>query len=139
MAAVATSAGYSGTPLPRKLGIGPASVVLLDHSPANFALTGLPAGVRVARRAGRGPYDVILSFCPDRARLERRFGPLAGRLTSAGALWIGWPKRASGVPTDLDENVVRDVGLGAGLVDVKVCAIDPVWSGLKFVVRLADR
>jgi hypothetical protein len=137
--AVTTPAGYSGTPVARKLGIGPGTRLLLDGAPAGFALPGLPPEVALIRRVGRGPYDVVLAFCPDRARLERRFTPLAGRLTTAGALWVAWPKRASGVPTDLDENVVRAVGLAAGLVDVKVCAIDEIWSGLKFVVRLVDR
>ena len=82
---------------------------------------------------------MILAFCPDARRLRERFARLAPRLTTAGALWIAWPKKASGVTTDLDENVVRDVGLAEGLVDVKVIAIDQTWSGLKFVRRLRDR
>jgi hypothetical protein len=132
---VTTPAGYSGTPLERKLGIKPASRVLLDAAPPGFAL---PAAV-LHRRPALGKYDVILAFCPDLATLRRRFAPLAARLTSAGALWIAWPKQASGVRTDLTENVVRGHGLAAGLVDVKVAAIDPTWAGLRFVVRLRDR
>ena len=93
----------------------------------------------VHTRAGRGPYDVVLTFCPHRARLEQRFDPLVARLATAGGLWIGWPKQASGVATDLTGDVVREVALTAGLVDVKVCAIDDTWSGLKIVRRLRDR
>jgi len=134
-----TTAGYSGTPLPRKLGIKPGSRVLLAGAPDGFALGELPADAVLHRRAGPQPYDVVLAFCPDLATLRARFGPMMRRLTPAGALWIAWPKKASGVPTDLTENVVRDYGLAEGPVDVKVAAIDPVWAGLKFVVRLRDR
>jgi len=135
----AASAGYSGTPLPRKLGIKPGSRVLLVSPPDRFELGELPGDVTLHSRPGQEPYDVVLAFCPDLAALHRRFVPLADRLTRAGALWIAWPKRSSGVRTDLNENVVRDVGLAAGLVDVKVAAVDAVWGGLKFVVRLRDR
>jgi hypothetical protein len=131
-------AGYSGTPLHRKLGIAPGSAVLLDGTPGGFDLD-VPDGVRVSRRPGSGPYDVILCFCPDRARLVRRWAALHPLTTTAGALWIAWPKRASGIPTDLDENVVRDHALAHGRVDVKVCAVDETWSGLKHVVRKTDR
>ncbi|MDQ1631297.1 MAG: hypothetical protein QOC80_1269, partial [Frankiaceae bacterium] len=96
-------------------------------------------GVELHRRAGRSPYDVVLAFAPDRRALEARFVSSSRLLTTAGGLWVAWPKRSSGVPTDLDENVVRDAGLAAGLVDNKVCAIDATWSGLRFVVRLRDR
>jgi hypothetical protein len=136
---VTSAAGYSGTPLPRKLGIVPESRVLLDGAPGGFSLTPLPPGAAVHTRPRRDPYDVVLSFCPDQARLARRFVALSQRLTKAGALWVCWPKRSSGVVSDLDENIVREFGLAAGLVDVKVCAVDEVWSGLKFVVRLKDR
>jgi hypothetical protein len=136
---VTAPAGYSGTPLPRKLGIRPESRVLLVGAPAGFDLGELPAGAVLHQRPGTAPYDVVLAFCPDLATLRRRFGALAGRLTTAGGLWIAWPKKASGVPTDLTENVVREHGLAGGLVDVKVAAIDPIWGGLKFVVRLRDR
>lgn len=116
--------------------------MLLDAAPAGFELAAaadLPAGVTIARRAGSGPYDVILCFCPDQARLRIRWPVLHARTTPAGALWIAWPKRASGVRTDLDENVVRAHALAHGRVDVKVCAVDEVWSGLKNVIRTADR
>jgi hypothetical protein len=131
------TAGYSGTPLPRKLGIRSGSRVLLVAAPPGFTLAAPGAIVHV--RKGCDPYDVIVVFCPDRAALRSRFADLATALTSAGALWVCWPKRASGVPTDLTENAVRDHGLAVGLVDVKVAAIDAMWSGLKFVRRLADR
>lgn len=134
-----SAAGYSGTPLHRKLGIKPDSSVLLTAAPPGFEIPDLPSSALVQTRASRSSYDVVVAFCPDRARLEKRFDVLRDRLTTAGALWIAWPKRASGVATDLDENVVRDVGLAAGLVDVKVIAIDATWSGLKFVRRLRDR
>ena len=134
-----TTAGYSGTPLHRKLGIKLDNRVLIAAAPVGFALDAVPPGAVVHSRAAGSSYDVVLAFCPDRRRLEQRFGSLAPRLTTAGALWIGWPKKSSGVATDLDENVVRDVGLEVGLVDVKVIAIDETWSGLKFVRRLRDR
>ncbi|HST67328.1 MAG TPA: DUF3052 domain-containing protein [Mycobacteriales bacterium] len=130
--------GYSGKPLAVKLGIRETSRVLLVGAPDGFALAA-PPGARVGTRPTPQPYDVILAFCPDRAALRRRFAPQVGRLTPAGALWVSWPKKSSGVATDLDENVVRAHGLEAGLVDVKVAAVDAVWSGLKFVRRLADR
>ncbi|MDQ1695739.1 MAG: hypothetical protein QOJ03_1092 [Frankiaceae bacterium] len=132
-------AGYSGTPLHRKLGIKPDSRALIAAAPPSFALDTVPPGAVVHTRAARSSYDVVLAFCPDRKRLQSRSSSLAPRITTAGALWIAWPKKSSGVSTDLDENVVREAGLGEGLVDVKVIAIDDVWSGLKFVRRLRDR
>lgn len=135
--------GYSGTPLPRKLGIRDGHRVLLAGAPADFDLGDLASvdlhDVHVQRRAGATPYDVILGFTPDHRALARRFPDLARRLVTNGGLWIAWPKRSSGVPTDLDENIVREFGLEAGLVDNKVCAVDETWSGLRFVVRLRDR
>jgi hypothetical protein len=130
-------AGYSGTPLARKLGVTPGATVLLDGAPDTFSLDADQASVM--RRLGAGPYDVIVCFCTTRERLAARWASLHPRTTPAGALWIAWPKRASGVPTDLNENVVREFALGHGRVDVKVCAIDDVWSGLKHVIRVADR
>jgi hypothetical protein len=130
-------AGYSGTPLPRKLGIKPGNRVLLVGAPSAFDLD--LADVDVHQRAGRSPYDVALAFCPDRSTVVRRFADLTDKVATAGALWLAWPKKSSGMKTDVDENVVRDIGLDAGLVDVKVCAIDETWSGLKFVRRLSDR
>jgi hypothetical protein len=133
------TAGYSGTSLPAKLGIKAGSSLLLIGAPELPDLTPLPADVRIHRRPGTGPYDVVLVFCPDVATLHRRFGMTARHLSTAGALWACWPKKASGVSTDLAEAEVRRHGLASGLVDVKVAAIDATWSGLKFVRRLADR
>ncbi|MFB7722744.1 MULTISPECIES: hypothetical protein [unclassified Nocardia] len=132
-------AGYSGTPLPRKLGIKEGSRVLLAGAPPGFELEELPGAVEVHRRAGSGDYNVILGFCPDHATLLRHFGAWRTRLVTDGGLWIAWPKKSGGMPTDLTETMVREYGLAQGLVDNKVAAIDPVWSGLRFVVRLADR
>jgi hypothetical protein len=137
---VSAAAGYSGTPLVRKLGIKAGSRVALVGAPEGFALSAgeLPAGASV-RRSVRGPLDVIVAFFERRARLERRLPALRSALDPAGGLWISWPKRSSGMASDLDENVVRACGLAAGLVDNKDCAIDEVWSGLRFVCRLRDR
>jgi hypothetical protein len=133
-------AGYSGTPLPRKLGIKDESDVALVSAPDEFErlLDPLPDGAVLRRRLGR-EQDVIVFFTTKQSDLERRFARLVGALASNGGLWVAWPKRTSGVATDLTENVIRDVGLGHGLVDNKVCAIDETWSGLRFVRRLADR
>jgi hypothetical protein len=132
-------AGYSGTPLAKKLGIAAGAMVLLDGVPPGFDLGETAPGVTLHRRTGRGPYDVIVCFCPNAARLISRWAVLHERTTPAGSLWIAWPKKSSGVATDLDENVVRGHALAHGRVDVKVAAIDGTWSGLKNVVRLADR
>jgi hypothetical protein len=134
-----SSAGNSGTPLPRKLGVAAGAAVLLAGAPPGFELGELPAGVTVHRRRSRPRYDVVLAFCPDLATLVDGFATWKALLGPADALWVAWPKRASGVPTDLSDNVVREVGLAGGLVDVKVCAVDEVWSGLKLVYRLSDR
>jgi hypothetical protein len=131
-------AGYSGTPLARKLGIAAGHRLLLDGAPQQFDLAA-PAGVSVHRRAGAGPYDVILCFCPASDRLHRRWPALHELTSPAGALWIAWPKRSSGIKTDLTEDVIRQYALAHGRVDVKVCAIDETWSGLKNVIRVADR
>jgi hypothetical protein len=131
--------GYSGKPLAAKLGIKPGHTVVLDNAPPGFAIDGLPPGAGTITRPGRAQYDVILAFCPDRARLAGRLPVLLPRTTPAGMIWVAWPKRASGVPTDLDENGVRELALPLGVVDVKVCAIDATWSGLKLVRRLANR
>jgi hypothetical protein len=134
-------AGYSGTPLPQKLGIAEGARLALVKAPEGFAAhlePLLPQGVRVRSRLS-GTLDVVLFFVTRRSELERRFGGMARALEPAGGLWIAWPKRTAGVATDLSENVVREIGLGEGLVDNKVCAVDEVWSGLRFVYRLADR
>ena len=131
----------SEAPLPRKLGIKPGARVGLIGAPAGFdsTLGDLPDGVAVRRRLGREPFDVIVAFFSRRSTLERRLAGLSAALDPAGGLWIAWPKRASGVTTDVTEDVVRDLGLADGLVDNKVCAIDQIWSGLRLVYRLRDR
>jgi len=135
-------AGYSGTPLPKKLGIKDGARLGVMRAPDDFARTlgALPVGV-VARKvvAGKGTYDVIVCFTRTMAELARDVPVLKQRLDPAGGLWLAWPKQASGVETDVNETLVRTRGLAAGLVDNKVCAIDDVWSGLRFVVRLGDR
>ncbi len=133
-------AGYSGTPLAKKLGIKEGHVVALLSAPAAFerTLEGLPPGVRFAR-AAKGTADVVLLFAKSRADFEERFEKAALAITPSGGLWVAWPKKASGVATDMTEHVVRDVALRAGLVDNKVCAIDGVWSGLRLVHRLENR
>ena len=133
-------AGYSGTPLARKLGVKEGQRVAFQAAPEGFeALLGeLPEGVAVKRRATT-PLDVVVAFFKRRAELERRFTRLAETIRPAGCLWIAWPKRSSGVATDLTEDVVRELALAAGLVDNKVCAIDETWSGLRLVFRLRDR
>ena len=137
---VTTDAGYSGTPLARKLGIKAGHRVALVRAADGFTIPGTNgATIDTTVRTTFPSYDVILVFCPDSVALHGEFARLAKALVPNGALWVCWPKRASGVPTDLDENVVRGWGLATGLVDVKVCAVDATWSGLKFVYRLADR
>jgi hypothetical protein len=135
-----TQAGYSGTPLARKLGIAPEGRLGLFAAPDGFGdvLGELPPGV-VVRRQARGTFDVIVAFCTRRSELERRLPAWRAALDEAGGLWVAWPKRSSGVTTDLGDGVVRELGLATGLVDNKVCAIDATWSGLRFVYRLADR
>jgi hypothetical protein len=128
------AAGYSGTPLPKKLGIKPESRVLLLGAPADFELD----GVTVVRRA-TGIADVILSFHTERRELEKRIPVLRERMAQNGRLWIAWPKKASKLPTDVTENVVREIALANALVDNKVAAISDVWSGLQLVIRVKDR
>jgi hypothetical protein len=136
----ASTAGYSGTPLVRKLGIKPGARVAMINAPDDFDATlgELPDGATVTTRP-RGPNDVIVSFHHDASELERRLPVLRRALNPDGGLWLAWPKRASGIATDLSDGEVRRLGLEAGLVDNKVCAIDATWSGLRFVYRLADR
>lgn len=133
-------AGYSGTPLLQKIGIKPGNRLILHNHPATFLkdLGDLPEGVAHADKPV-GKANVIVCFTDRRADLEKRFPVLSGKLVPDGMLWISWPKKSSGLATDLTENVVREVGLNCGLVDVKVCAIDEIWSGLKFVFRTKDR
>lgn len=130
-------AGYSGTPLERKLGVKDGQVVFLDRPPTGFALEA-PTTTRLPRQAA-----ITLTFHTDPRSLERRFPALIEHTEQAGMIWVCWPKKAAVkaglIDSDLDEGQVREIGLAAGVVDVKVCAIDEVWSGLKFVRRLADR
>lgn len=158
-------AGYSGTPLPRKLGIKPGARIGLAGAPAGFAalLGPLPDGARIETGAppdgpgsadtvlndtalndtvltdtvlpGTGPFDVIVFFTVQQAELAGRLSGLRARMAPAAGLWIAWPKRASRVPTDMTEDVIREIALPTGLVDNKVCAIDAVWSGLRLVIR----
>jgi hypothetical protein len=131
-------AGYSGTPLVKKLGIQAGAQMALVNAPKGFAqeLGKLPAGVK---RAEDGELDFALLFAKDSAEMKKHLGSLARHLELAGMLWVAWPKKASGVATDLTEDRVRDAALAMGLVDVKVCAIDEIWSGLKLVVRKENR
>lgn len=132
-------AGYSGTPLPKKLGLREGSRVLLVGAPREFALSPIPPRAVLHRRRAGADYDVVLLFAPDRRALVAGFATATTAIVMNGAVWVCWPKRASGVATDLDENAVREHGLGCGLVDVKIAAVDATWSGLKFVRRLRDR
>lgn len=125
------SVGYSGTPLPVKLGVKDGSRVLVLGAPDGFAL-GAPHHVR----PGRSGYDVQLLFSPDTDTMLRQWPAAAERAVERGAIWVAWPKKASKVPTDLNEDGVRAHALPLGWVDVKVCAVDEVWSGLKLVRRL---
>jgi len=131
-----SSAGYSGTPLVRKLGFKAGMRAHYVAAPDGFAaLVGeLPDGVRVLARAAPR-LDLVVLFVCSRAEFERRLGSAHAKLLQNGMIWVAWPKRASNVPTDMTEDVVRDVALPRGLVDVKVCAIDETWSGLKLVIR----
>ena len=136
----ADTAGYSGTPLARKLGFKPGMRAVYVNAPADFdAMLGeLPGGVRVLARPA-ADLDLALLFVRERRELERRLPGLHAKLAAAGMIWVAWPKRGSKVATDMTEDVVRDVALPRGLVDVKVCAIDATWSGLKLVIRVALR
>lgn len=132
--------GYSGTPLPKKLGIKEGFRALLVRAPEEVRaeLRRALAGCEVLREA-RDKLDFVMLFTDSRAELDKDFRRIAKELSPVGMLWVSWPKKSSGVKTDLDENLVRQIGLGAGLVDVKVCAVTDVWSGLKFVRRVRDR
>jgi hypothetical protein len=130
-------AGYSGTPLPQKLGIKEGMTVALVNSPPNV-ITDLPDGVVVKRQA-RGTADVAVAFFTRRADFEKRLPALGKMIHPSGGLWIAWPKRTAGVPTDMTDDVVREAALPVGLVDNKVCAIDETWSGLRVVWRLERR
>jgi hypothetical protein len=131
--------GYSGTPLPKKLGIKPGFRVCLTDAPREVrAELGTElAGCETAD--GKTPLDFAMLFTKSKTVLTKEFKRISRLLAPAGMLWVSWPKKSSGVATDLDENIIREIGLAAGLVDVKVCAVTEVWSGLKFVRRVKDR
>ena len=133
-------AGYSGTPLPKKLGIKPQFKVAFFQLPGDVktALKKDLAECKLVKKAADG-IDFAMIFVRSQAELTEQFPRFARRLAPAGMLWVSWPKKTSGVATDLNENDVRRIGLVAGLVDVKVCAVSEVWSGLKFVIRVKDR
>jgi hypothetical protein len=132
-------AGYSGTPLVNKIGIKPGHALLLVNAPKGFASTlgHLPEGATLTTK--NKEFGVAIVFVTETADLAAQIRQLRPFMEQNGMVWAAWPKKASGVQTDLNENRVRDLGLAAGLVDVKVCAIDNTWSGLKFVIRVADR
>jgi hypothetical protein len=133
-------AGYSGTPLAQKIGIKPGFTVALPNLPPEVHKQ-LRAALTDCQLAPtfKVPLDLVMNFVTRKKDLLASFAAWASRLTPAGMLWVAWPKKSSGVSSDLDENRVREIGLAAGLVDVKVCAINETWSGLKFVRRVADR
>jgi hypothetical protein len=129
-------AGYSGTPLVRKLGIRGGTRILVVNAPPDYArlVSPLPEGVRFLTRAGQD-IGMIHVFATARAALQRKLRDLLPALAQAGMIWVSWPKKAAKVPTDITEDTIREVALPLGLVDVKVCAVDETWSGLKLVIR----
>ena len=132
--------GYSGTPLPKKLGVKDGfRVQFVEAPPEVIAELKQSLAKCELSRDGKAPLDFAMVFTKSGSMLVEEFKRLAKSLAPAGMLWVSWPKKTSGVKTDLDENVVREIGLAAGLVDVKVCAVTDVWSGLKFVRRVKDR
>ena len=132
--------GYSGTPLVRKLGVRPNEQIVALGSPKNYAalLEGLPAGATITNRLQAAPVFVHL-FATERADLQKKLALLRDRLDETGVVWISWPKKASKVPTDITEDVIRAVALPLGFVDVKVCAVDETWSALKLMIRRSER
>jgi hypothetical protein len=140
VAMASTSAGYSGTPLVRKLGIRPGMTVQVIDAPLPYErfVEHLPPDLQFVARTTATTQFVHL-FCTDAARLERALTTLRARLLADAVVWVSWPKKSSGVAGDVDENVVRRIALPMGYVDVKVCAVDATWSGLKLVVRKALR
>lgn len=133
-------AGYSGTPLVKKLGVKEHKRLLLVNPPANFVdeLVELPDGATVTTRLHDSIACAVV-FVTTESQLNKELARLIPRLAANGGLWLAWPKKASKMPTDLDENIVQRIGLRTGLVDNKICAINDVWSGLRFVIRLKDR
>jgi hypothetical protein len=133
-------AGYSGTPLPKKLGIKPGCVLYFQNAPAGYLdlLGPLPEGARIIVKLSE-PADLIHLFSKDRAELEKLLPNFLRHIAQDGMIWVSWPKKSSGVPTTVTENIIRDIALPLGLVDIKVCAVDDLWSGLKLVIRRENR
>jgi len=133
-------AGYSGTPLAKKLGIKENHRLAFVNAPKDFLaqLGRLPATTKIVERLTK-PLDLVLLFVEREKSLVQQFPRLANKVASNGMIWIAWPKKSSGVATDLSFDRVQKIGLQGGLVDVKICAVDDIWSGLKFVYRLKDR
>jgi hypothetical protein len=133
-------AGYSGTPLPQKLGIKPGLTVITLNAPKNYRrlLGSIPEGVIFSDRL-KPDSNFVHVFTKKRSELTKRLSILREKIADTGTIWVSWPKKSSGVPTDVTEDVVRAVALPLGLVDVKVCAIDETWSGLKLMVRKENR
>jgi len=133
-------AGYSGTPLPQKLGIKPSLNVVTINAPTDYRrlLGKIPEGVTFSDRL-KPESNFVHVFIKKRSELEKRLSALREKIADTGTVWVSWPKRSSGVPTDVTEDVVRAVALPLGFVDIKVCAIDDTWSGLKLMVRRRNR
>jgi len=133
-------AGYSGTPLAKKLGIKPSARVLTKNAPDDYLewLSPTPAGATISPRV-KGSVDIVHLFVTKRSELQRQLGDTIERIAPDGMVWVSWPKKAAKVPTDITEDTVRELALPLGLVDVKVCAVSEVWSGLKLVIRKALR
>lgn len=134
------TAGYSGKPLPKKLGIRSGMKVIFQSAPPGYhdALGPLPPDVRILQRIS-SDMDLVHGFVMSRAELEKKLPRWRDSITNNGMVWVSWPKKTSGVDTDLDGNVVRATGLACGLVDIKVCAVTEIWSGLKFVWPVESR
>jgi hypothetical protein len=133
------TAGYSGTPLHKKLGLKPGQRIWFSGAPRGYQAEIQKAGSFDIEKTLGAELDFLHLFAGDLSSLKRDLPKLRDAMKRTGTLWISWPKKSSGVATDLDENLVREIGLKSGLVDVKVCAVDETWSGLKFVYRLKDR
>ena len=133
-------AGYSGTPLPKKLGLRENQRIALVNAPAGFEKTlgVLPQNTEILKGLSN-PLDLVMLFVDQEKQLTQQFSSIASKLAPNGMIWVAWPKKSSGVPTELTFDRVQRIGLDSGLVDVKICAIDEVWSGLKFVIRVKDR
>jgi hypothetical protein len=133
-------AGYSGTTLPKKLGLRENQRIALVNAPAGFEKTlgVLPQNAHIVKRLSN-PLDLVMLFVDQEKQLTKQFSSIVSKLTPNGMIWVAWPKKSSGVPTDLTFDRVQRIGFDSGLVDVKICAVDEVWSGLKFVIRVKDR